>query len=161
MQIEELMQHAVLLTAVDGKRGADSDVYQSGDRALHMYHGKITIDLLRRLQEVTLKASQFAPQFTYVFEGRQLQARIVTIDRIENYAERYITVCKFISYERIVDIKDRKKREQLTALLNDIEGDLYEPARGIEIIPMNARLDYEQRNIWVTDLYSGVGNLRY
>lgn len=34
MSIDKLMQSATLLTAVDGKKGADSDVYQSGDRAL-------------------------------------------------------------------------------------------------------------------------------
>ncbi len=35
--IESLIQSATLLTAVGGKKGADSDVYQSGKYALHMY----------------------------------------------------------------------------------------------------------------------------
>lgn len=161
MSIEELMRHAILITAVDGKKGADSDVYQSGDCALHMYHKKISIDLIRRLQEVTLKASQHAIQLTYPFEQRQLQVRVVTIDRIELYAERYITVCTFIPYERVSDMKDHKKKKLLTAILEEIESDLYEPAqaRGIEIIPINARFDEESGIIWITDLYSGVRNL--
>lgn len=161
MSIEELMRRAILITAVDGKKGVDSDVYKSGNRTLHMYHKKISIDLIRRLQDVILKASQRAIQLTYPFEQRQLQVRVVTIDRIELYAERYITVCKFIPYERISDMKDRKKKQLLTTILEEIESVLYEPAqtRGMEIIPTNARYDEKNGIIWITDLYSGVRNL--
>lgn len=161
MSIGELMRRATLLTAVDGKKGADSDVYKSGDCALHVYHRNMNIDTIRRLQDVTLKASKHALQLTYQFEQQQLQVRVVTIDRIEFYAERYITVCKFIPYIRVSDIKDRKKKQLLTAILEEIESALYVPAqaRGIEIIPMNARYDEENGIIWITDLYSGVRNL--
>lgn len=58
-------------------------------------------------------------------------------------------------------MKDLKKKKLLTAILEEIESDLYEPAqaRGMEIIPMNARFDEEGGIIWITDLYSGVRNL--
>ncbi len=162
MSIEELMRSAILLTAVDGKKGADSNVYQSGDRALHVYHKKINIDLIRRLKDISHRASQHAEQLTYQFEQRQLQVRVVRIDRIELYAERYITICKFIPYERMSDIRDKRKKKLLTAILEEIENDLYilAQAKGIEIIPINARFDEDNCIIWITDLYSGVGNLR-